>query len=387
MENISDNESSPMPSVLVIDDSKLVRVAIKRILKKEFTVIEAVDGEDGWDQLTTNKDIQVVITDAGMPRLDGYQLIERIRNSDIQYIKNIPVMMVTGVEKAQTDIREKALSLGATDFITKPFDDVQILARTRSHAKLDHTQRTLEKTTSELEETSAVDSLTRVSNRRYFLQQGDQALAYAMRHQQALSFIGIGIDDFNTVQNKYGEETGDRVQIWLTEILQSALRKEDTLARIGNGLFAIVAPSTSKMDAAILAERIRKTVLSSPFSETVISLPVSVSLGIACATNTNIAVAERYLIAITQLVKQAQEKGGNRILASAAKQVAEEVVKKPTHINVDSALKLLADDKMEALSPLLVDLVERVLPLLEACNKVHNWRVDQHINAIKEKLK
>jgi len=386
MENISDQESGLKPAVLVIDDSRLVRVSIKRILKKEFTIIEAVDGEDGWEKLVANDDIQVVITDAGMPRLDGYQLIERIRNCDIHHVKSIPIMMVTGVEKSQTDIREKALSLGATDFITKPFDDVQILARTRTHAKLDATQRTLEKTATELEETSAVDSLTRISNRRYFLQHGDQALAFATRHQQPLSFIGIGIDNFETVDSKYDEETGNHIQIWLTQILQNALRKEDTLARIDNGLFAVIAPSTGKMDAAILAERMRKTVQASPYTETVISLPLTISLGIVCVTSTNIAAAERYLIAVTQLVKQAQEKGGNRILASAAKQPTAEVAKIPRP-NVETALSLLANDKMESVTPFLADLARQVLPLLEACNKINNWRIDHHLNAIKEKLK
>ena len=385
MDNTSINESGVKPVVLVIDDSKLVRVSIKRVLKKEFTVLEALDGEDGWEKLLANRDIQVVITDAGMPRLDGFQLIERIRNCDHNHINNIPIIMVTGAEKAQTDIREKAFGLGATDFITKPFDDVQILARARSHAKLDSTQRTLEKTAHELEETSAVDSLTKISNRRNFLQNGNQALAFAIRHKQTLSFIGIGLDDFEAVQSKYGEETGDHVQIWLTKILQNALRKEDTLARIDNGLFAIVAPSTNRMDAAVLAERMRKTVQSSPYSETVIALPVTISLGIISVANTNIAAAERYLIAVTQLVRQAQEKGGNRTLASATKQTAPQVAK--PRPSIDTALSLLAKYNMESITPFLGDLAKQVLPLLEMCNKVYNWQVDQHIEAIKRKLK
>lgn len=386
MENTTVHETSSKPSVLVIDDSKLVRVSIKRVLKKEFTVLEAVDGEDGWEKLLAGNDIQVVITDAGMPRLDGFQLIERIRNCDNNDIKNIPIMMVTGAEKAQSDIRERALSLGATDFITKPFDDVQMLARTRSHAKFDSTQRTLEKTAHELEESSSVDSLTRISNRRHFLQQGNQAVAFATRHNQPVSFIGIGIDDFETIQNRYDEETSDHVQVWLTNILQNALRQEDTLARIDNGLFAIVAPSTVKMDAAILAERMRKTVQASPYTETVISLPLTISLGIVCVANSNTAAAERYLIAVTQLVRQAQEKGGNRILASATRQPATQA-KKTTLPSVDTALSLLANDNMGSVTPFLADLARQVLPLLEACNKVYNWRMDHHLSAIKDKLK
>ena len=384
--NSSSSQPDLKPTVLVIDDSKLVRVSIKRVLKKEFTIVEAVDGEDGWEKLLATQDVQVVITDAGMPRLDGFELIERIRKSDDNRIKEIPIMLVTGAEKAQTDIREKALNLGATDFITKPFDDVQILARARTHARLDSTQRSLDKTAHELEESSAVDPLTKISNRRYFLQQGDQALAFATRHKQALSFIGIGIDNFTAVKTQYGEQTGQHVQIWLTTLLQPILRKEDSIARITDGLFAIIAPTATRMDAAVLAERMRKTVQAAPFNQTVIALPVTISLGIVClGSAANIDSAEGYLKAISQLVRQAQNKGGNRTLATAAKQEASEVTQKPQP-SIDTALELLLQNNIESIKPFLNDLARRVLPLLELCDKTHHWHAADHINVIKQKL-
>jgi diguanylate cyclase (GGDEF)-like protein len=385
MENSTADESTQKPTVLIIDDSKLVRVSIKRVLKKEFTIIEAVDGEDGWEKLLANQETQVVITDAGMPRLDGFELIERIRQYDDKRIQNIPIMMVTGVEKAQTDVREKALSLGATDFITKPFDDVQMLARARTHAKLDTTQRTLEKTTHELEESSAVDPLTKISNRRYWLQQGAQALAFATRHKQALAFVGIGIDDFSEIKTKYDEQTAQHVQVWLTKLLQPILRKEDSIARTTDGFFAIIAPTATRMDAAVLAERMRKTVQASPFTETVISLPVNISLGIACLGASDANTAQGYLNAIEQLVKQAQKKGGNRTLALAAKQAPAETPQKPRP-SVDTALDLLAQNNTASIQPFLNDLARQVFPLLEVCNQTYGWQADQHLAALKEML-
>jgi len=386
MENLSPNDSDSKPVVLVIDDSKLVRVSIKRVLKKEFTILEAVDGEDGWDKLLTNQAIQVVITDAGMPRLDGFELIERIRNYDDNRLKTIPIMMVTGAEKAQTDLREKALSLGATDFITKPFDEVQMLARARTHAKLDTTQRTLEKTTHELEESSAIDPLTKISNRRHFLQQSTQALAFAIRHKQALSFIGVGVDNFEGIKNQYGDETSQRVQIWLTKLLQPILRKEDTIARINHGMFAVIAPTATRMDAAVLAERMRKMAQAKPFTETVIALPVTLSLGIVCLGSTDMSTApEGYLNSVLQLVSQAQKKGGNRTLAAAAKQAAPEVTQKPRP-SIDTALELLAQNNIESIKPFLNDLARQIIPLLEVCNTTYQWQSDEHISALKQKL-
>jgi diguanylate cyclase (GGDEF)-like protein len=386
MENSSPNESAVLPVVLVIDDSRLVRVSIKRVLKKEFTILEAVDGEDGWEKLLANHGIQVVITDAGMPRLDGFELIQRIRQSDDNRISGIPVMMVTGAEKEQTDLREKALSLGATDFITKPFDDVQMLARTRTHAKLDTTQRTLEKTTHELEESSAIDPLTKISNRRYFLQQGTQALAFATRHKQGLSFIGIGVDNFDGLKTQYGDETSHHVQMWLTKLLQPTLRQEDTIARIADGLFAVIAPTATRMDAAVLAERMRKTVNAKPFTETVIALPVTISLGIVGLGSTDTTTAEGYLNGVLQLVRQAQKKGGNRTLAAAAKPAAAAEVTQKPRPSIDTALDLLAQNNIESIKPFLNDLARQILPLLEVCNKTYDWNADQHISALKQRL-
>jgi diguanylate cyclase (GGDEF)-like protein len=385
MEHSSPNRSAEKPTVLVIDDSKLVRVSIKRVLKKEFAILEAVDGEDGWEKLLANEDVQVVITDNGMPRLDGFELIRRIRESADGRVKNIPIMMVTGAEKAQTDLREKALSLGASDFITKPFDDVQMLARTRTHAKLDTTQRTLEKTTHELEETSAIDPLTKISNRRHFLQQGAQALSFATRHKQALSFIGIGVDEFDNIKTQYDDKTAHRVQVWLTELLQPILRQEDTIARVDNGLFAVIAPTATRMDAAVLAERMRKIVQAKPFTETVIALPVTISLGIVCVGTADFPTTDGYLNSVLKLISQAQKKGGNRTLAAAAKQAAPEVAQKPRP-SIDTALDLLAQNNIESIKPFLNELARQILPLLEVCNKTHQWQAEHHIDALKQKL-
>lgn len=385
MENPKTDESDIRPTVLVIDDSKLVRVSIKRVLKKEFAIVEAVDGEDGWEKLLADQTVQVVITDAGMPRLDGFQLIERIRRYHDSRIKDIPIMMVTGAEKAQTDLREKALGLGATDFITKPFDDVQILARARTHAKLDSTQRTLEQTTQELEESSALDPLTKVYNRRYFLQQAEKAIAFASRHKQALAFVGIGIDGHQKVKDQYDEDTWGQVQIWLVKLLQPILRKEDILARIDNGMFAILAPTATRMDAAVLAERMRKKVQASPFSETVISLPLTISLGIVCMGGSQLTTCDSFLNAAIQLVRHAQQKGGNRTIAGAAKQTAPEIVKKPGP-SIDTALELLAQGNSDSIKPYLSDLARQVLPLLELCNSSYHWEIEGYLQEIRRKL-
>ena len=120
-----------------------------------------------------------------MPHLDGYDLIARIRAHDDPRFQHIPVNMVTAADDEAA--RQRALELGATDCITKPFDKAQLLARVRAQARMDQTSRDLAETSEALIKHATDDALTGVRSRRYFLRRGEQDLAFASRHQQDLS--------------------------------------------------------------------------------------------------------------------------------------------------------------------------------------------------------
>ena len=118
--------------ILVADDSKVIRRAAVKILQKEFEVVEAEDGQQAWDELQNNPNISVVFSDLGMPNMDGFELLESIRESDDSAIAQMPVVIITGAE--ETDgTKEKVLELGATDFITKPFDSHSLKSRAATH--------------------------------------------------------------------------------------------------------------------------------------------------------------------------------------------------------------------------------------------------------------
>ena len=114
---MSDNEPAAHPRVLIVDDSRMVRASITRLIRDAYEVREEGDGEAGWQTLLLDPTLQVVISDLSMPKLDGYGLLERIRASKISRIQSIPVIMISGDEDDAA--RAKAKDLGATDFITK----------------------------------------------------------------------------------------------------------------------------------------------------------------------------------------------------------------------------------------------------------------------------
>jgi len=370
--------------VLVADDSRVIRKAITKILNNEFDLVEVGDGEAAWDQLLRDESIQVLVSDIEMPKLDGYSLICRVRAAETERVRNVPIIVITGADDELT--RERAFACGATDFIIKPIDGVQLLARTRAHAKLDQTTRKLEETSTALEEQSAIDPLTQLHSRRYFIQRGVQDLAYVKRHNNDLSIIRVDIDNFRSIYKKYGDQTSDQILVWLAKILVSSSRKEDTVARIGGGEFAVLAPSSGRMEAAVLCERMRTGVAVSPFTNESATIPLTISLGLASYGRDPGETTEELLTLAEQRMTLAKAAGGNRLGISYQEEAPkpdEAVIEQP---DLETALKMLGSDEGGKLVPFLPDLVTRCIPLLEFCNRKLDLGLGFAIESLKDKL-
>lgn len=159
--------------ILVVDDSRVMRKAIERILDKEFDLIEAGDGEAGWDALNSNPDIDVVISDVQMPILDGYGMICRIRAADDKRVSDVPIVVITSADDETT--KERAYACGANDFVIKPIDSNQLLTALRGH--------TGSKLAAAATDKSGIDPLTLVSNRDAFVQTGQKLYAQCKKKE------------------------------------------------------------------------------------------------------------------------------------------------------------------------------------------------------------
>jgi len=419
--NKSDASAAP-PTVLLIDDSRVMRKAISMILSQEFNLIEAEDGEDGWEKLTSNPEIQVVISDIEMPKLDGFGLLERLRNFEDVRISQMPVIIITGADDEET--RQSALDQGATDFVTKPVEKSQLLARVRSSAKFTETKRNLEDTSYSLKSESTQDPLTGLSSRRFFLQRGEQDIAFAKRHGQGLALLRLDVDRFRRLYGDYGDDAVDDILIWIARLLKSHARVEDTVARIGGAAFAILAPSTSPGEAMILAERLRIAVSKNPYQWQNVSVPMTASVGMATLGQHLDSDIGGLLKAAEDRLREARRSGGDKlssdetVAAGPAARVnpetpsaaqaphaeiepldaslgdfsLEDIPVLPDEVepidlatsdpgavdmepvagdqlSVDQALTALTTGEAHRLEPHLWSLLTRCLPLLEYCNK------------------
>ena len=249
-------EGTGKARILVVDDSKLMRKAAHKMLGDEFEVITAEDGQDAWGQVGQDAGIQVVFTDLNMPNLDGYGLLRAIRDAQDPGIQGLPVIVVTGAENDES-ARMKALELGATDFITKPFTTSDLVARARAHA-------TYQRVTRQLQSQVTVDGLTGLANKPGFMDRLRQDMAYARRHQQALCLVRLDVEDFQRFFLHNGRDVAEGLVLQIARLLRARLRKEDTAARIGLGSFALSLPGGQEAGIAGMVQRLQAEVMANP---------------------------------------------------------------------------------------------------------------------------
>jgi diguanylate cyclase (GGDEF)-like protein len=370
--------------VLVTDDSRVIRMAVVKILGDKFEVIEAEDGEACWERLLPDDQVQLLITDIEMPRLDGYNLLCRIRAHDQSRLRDLPVIVITGAEDETT--RERAFACGATDFITKPIDSVQLLARARAHTHGDEASLKLSEVEVALEEQSANDALTGLHSRRYFLQRGAQDLAFTKRRDTELSIVRIDIDNFRNLYDTHGTDVSDAILKWLAKIITASIRTEDTAARLRGAQFAVLLPDTGRMEGAVLAERIRTTVAATPFAHGPLSLPVTVSLGIATLGRDPGDNIEELLASADRAMTLAKAAGGNRLGVSYLEELPTPEIAVMAQPSLESALSMIAKGEGGKLTPYLPDLVASLLPLLEFGDRNLDLGLSFDIESLKERL-
>ncbi|WP_297527515.1 GGDEF domain-containing response regulator [Thiohalobacter sp.] len=388
------SEVADRPRVLVVDDSRVIRIAAKKILSKEFDVLEAGDGESAWEQLTANDDIALVISDLSMPYLDGMGLMRRMRESDVAHIANMPVIIVTGAEDDE-DAKSRAFAAGASDFLSKPFDSVQLLAHTRSHIRLAETETKLEQTRTAIAAEPTIDKITGLVNQRAFTERGHQDLAYAIRHRSDLALLLIDVDNFDKAFIKYGRPAGEAILKIFAQIVKDAVRREDTGGRVGLARFGLLLPSANPVGARKLAARICQQIASRAFRIGGETLRLTASAAVLTPIINRETRFEGLLEEGQRLLGRAAKAGGNRVVydqrpvattaqatteaeAPAAEEhppietragvppaaepaPAEAPIPRPS---IEEALRLIAEGRADALAPHLDSLIDELQPLL-----------------------
>ena len=297
--------------VLVIDDSTAIREQVVRTLKDVDLFEhykEAKDGLEGFKTLIESK-ADLVICDVDMPRMDGFKFLQLVDSRP--ELQGVPVIMLTGMMDFNSKI--KGLEQGASDYLTKPFDAGELVARVKVQLKIKSLQDELKKANELLKRLTNIDHLTNLFNRRYLAEILDGEFFRARRKNEHLSLIIVDIDYFKNVNDTYGHQNGDIVLSAVAGLAQSQLRVYDSAARYGGEEFVLVIPGTTLEGGVMVAERLRQAVLEFSFPSPMEDMTVTVSAGVATFPAPHIDSVDSLFRQADEALYRAKQNGRNRV--------------------------------------------------------------------------
>ncbi|HST54062.1 MAG TPA: diguanylate cyclase [Pyrinomonadaceae bacterium] len=234
-------------SVLVVDDEPDKRLLLAFALKNEgYDVHTAEDGVEGLAAVEAYQP-DLIVTDVMMPRMDGYEMVRRVRGNP--QTKFIPVIIQSAARNESRDVRFGS-ELGALGYLTDPTD--LDLLRARARTLLEFKQYL-----DSCQEAAFTDHLTGLANLRRFVRQLEREVARTVRYGHPFCLLLIDVDDFKTVNDANGHEAGDEALRRVANVIQSGTRGIDTGARIGGDEFAVILPETGLTRGLEVAERLR----------------------------------------------------------------------------------------------------------------------------------
>lgn len=363
---MNDDSDQTLPRVLIIDDSRMVRASLIRHLRGRFEVREEADGEDGWQTLMVDPTIQAVITDIGMPRLDGYGLLERIRGSRLSRISTLPVAVISGDD--EPEVRVKAKSAGATDFISKSISTVELLARLEALTQLARTQRDLEESRAALATSSPVDPVSGLATPSYLHHHAAQELSLAARRHTDVSVMVIEIDGFDTLVSRYGAHVAQLIHRKLSRILATKLRQEDTVAELATARFAVVSPNTDIDGVAAFAFRLRQAINHMVMTYREERIHIHLTVGIAANSPDGRTTVSHLIADALQRLSTGRTLGGDRVIGPHGEvteaSVAQKAAARPP-VSIDALLQRVRAGNATDVRGQLPDAIRTLLPLLE----------------------
>jgi len=312
------NKNPERSKILVVDDIPLNRKLQRTYLESVgYQVILAQDGIEALERIGEESP-DLILLDIMMPKMNGFQVCHRLKNSE--NTKFIPIIMVTALNEVEDKV--KGIEAGADDFITKPFNKLELLARVKSLLRIKHLHDALELKIKELEiaqskllQLAITDGLTGLYNYRYFKQQLSQEIIRSKRLSTDVSIAMIDIDYFKNYNDTHGHPAGDLVLKQIAELLRNNIRKIDVAARYGGEEFALVLVETGKAAASFVANKIKNLIESHKFDyeETQPNGKLTISMGVATFPEDALTADDLVKMADQRLYR-AKKAGRNRVV-------------------------------------------------------------------------
>ena len=300
--------------ILVVDDRPSSYERVAAMLSAEHNVdIEADPNEALFRAADGNYDLLIV--SLGLATFDALRLCSQIRSLD--RTRNVPILAITDPDNSARMLR--GLEIGVNDYLMRPIDKNELLARVRSQVRRRRYTERLRDNVQTSIEAAITDALTGLHNRRYMENHLGTLVEQAGARGKPLAVLVLDIDYFKAINDAHGHDAGDDVLRDFAMRIKRSIRGIDLACRLGGEEFVIVMPETDMAVAAMVAEKLRRRIAAEPFaiSSGARSIPVTLSIGIAALRGRDDTAAS-LLKRADQALYRAKRDGRNRVVPDAA---------------------------------------------------------------------
>ena len=303
--------------ILIAEDDPVSRLLLEKILVKAgYEVTSVINGREALESFSS-KFFPIVITDWMMPEMDGLKLCRAIREN----ISTGYVFIFLLTARDSIDDMLAGLEAGADDYLTKPVNRPELVARLKTATRILELEKSLKDANEEITILSITDSLTGCYNRTFMDEQLPKEVKRAVRYNRPMSLIMVDIDHFKKVNDTYGHQAGDKVLKELVKSINRSIRSDvDWVARYGGEEFLAVFPETGFEKAEALAERLRSDISQNTIQINEEKIRVTASFGVTGFTPSDSLKEVSYEAMINMADKslyQAKEEGRNRVVGRA----------------------------------------------------------------------
>ena len=302
------------PRVLLVDDRRSSYERIAMTLATEATVeLETSAQEATFRAAEGNYDL--VLVNLSLAEFDALRLCSLLRS--IERTRTLPILLIT--EPDEMARLERGLDLGVNDYLIRPVDRQELLARARTQIRRKRYTDRLRDTVQQTLELAVIDALTGLHNRRYLDGHLANAIERALTRSTDLALLILDIDFFKKINDSHGHDAGDAVLREFSQRVARNLRSVDLACRYGGEEFVIIMPETDRQLALLVAERLRSKIADEPFAIQggVRFIDVTVSIGLACLESPADNAATLLKRADDALYR-AKAQGRNRVVPTAA---------------------------------------------------------------------
>lgn len=291
--------------ILIADDDRVYKHLLETFLGEwGYDVISVNNGAEAWEIMQQPDAPSLVISDWMMPSMSGLELCEKIRGRD----KTEYTYLILLTAKTEKNDVIKGLEAGADDFVTKPFDQLELKYRVKIGERIINLER-------RISEMAKTDFLTGILNRRAFMERIEEEVNRSIRNSKNFSIIMSDIDHFKTINDTYGHQAGDQILQIFSKKLSETIRPYDFIGRYGGEEFIVCLSDTDMDDAVQKAEKMRVEVEKIEFvpEDNPLTVRITASFGVSSFMDSDEKNVDSIIKRADNALYRAKSEGRNRV--------------------------------------------------------------------------